>query len=193
MYRSARIFAAALALLLLAPTVSALACPPKPIRTITNLDAGRQDIRRPVPVTSTRAAWGLDTSWHSVRPHVVQWLHLRNGLQFYGSSFSRQLTPSVEAYTPEDRGWLYIQDPESTTQACRMVGQGAWQAPKIVVRETATTVRIMAASQHTVGDPSGCILSPLWGVRDCPVMTTTVQRLKRPVGSRKIQLEVFPG
>ena len=192
MYRSARIIALALACLVAAPTAVALACAPVPIRTIRNIDASKRDIRSPVRVASTREAWGLDASWYSVQPRVTQWLHLRNGLSYYGVSFSKQLTPTVDAYAPEDHGWRYMQDPENTTQACHMAGQDAWQPPKILVKESATAIRIVAASQHTVGDASGCILGPQWGVRDCPLLTTLVPRLKRPVGKRAIRLEYFP-
>jgi hypothetical protein len=84
-----------------------------------------------------------------------------------------------------------MDDKDPQTQACQMVGQSAWLPPKIMVRENARTIRVAAASQHTVGDRRGCVLTPESEVRDCPILTSTTPRLKKPVGNRVIQFEYF--
>ena len=180
-----------LALLLLAPSASAFACAPIPIRTIGAIKAVKKDLRYPQRATTTRAAWGLDSTWFAVRPRMEQWVKLKNGLRFYGVSFSTQITPSIDAYGPEDHNWLYMNDKDPQTQDCQMVGQSAWQPPHIWLKENAKTIRVMAASQHTIGDRRGCVLTPESEIRDCPILTRTVQRLKKPVGNRVISFEYF--
>lgn len=192
MPRIHRILALSLALLMLAPTASAFAlCPPIPIRTIGAIKAVRKDLRYPVRAKTTRAAWGLDSTWFAVRPRMEQWVKLKNGLRFYGVSFSTQVTPSIDAYAPDDHNWLYMNDKDPQTQDCLMVGQSAWLPPKIMVKENSKTIRFAAASQHTVGDRRGCVLTPESEVRECPILTRTVPRLKKPVGNRVIQFEYF--
>ncbi|MCW2974149.1 MAG: hypothetical protein JWN72_2422, partial [Thermoleophilia bacterium] len=191
MVRIPRLLALALALLVFAPTASALACPPIPIRTIGAIKAVKKDLRYPTYKKVPRAQWKLDDTWYTVKPRMAQWVKLKNGLLFYGVSFSTQVTPSIDAYAPEDLNWLYIDDSDPDTQTCQMIGQSAWQEPKIWIKETAKTIRFAAGAQHTIGDRRGCVLGPEGGTRDCPILTRTVQRLKKPVGNRTIIFESF--
>ncbi|MCW2949672.1 MAG: hypothetical protein JWN41_685 [Thermoleophilia bacterium] len=185
--------ALSMALLVFAPTASAVACAPIPIRTIGAIKASKPDLRIPVRRTVMRSKWGLDETWFAVRPRMEQWVKLKNGLRFYGVSFSTQVTPSIDAYAPEDLNWLYVNDHDPQTQPCQMIGQSAWQAPKMWLRENLNEIRVLAASQHTIGDRRGCILGNEGGTRDCPLLTRTVQHLKKPVGKRKIVFEYFEG
>ncbi|MBC7460797.1 MAG: hypothetical protein H7287_05500 [Thermoleophilia bacterium] len=191
MGRIPRMLALSMALLVFAPTASALACPPIPIRTIGAIKAVKQDLRYPTYTKVARAQWNLDSTWFTVKPRMSQWVKLKNGLRFYGVSFSTQLTPSIDAYAPEDLNWLYVDDEDANTQPCLMIGQSAWQEPRIWIRENAKTIRFAAGAQHTIGDRRGCKLGPEGGMRDCPILTRTVQRLKNPVGNRTIVFETF--
>lgn len=180
-----------LALLLsLALPVQAFACPIA-IRRVGPLDLQRHEIRSPVTRTVARAAWGLDASWTSARPRVSQFVVTRRIGTFHGVSFASQRAISIDARGPRDTGWMYVDDDRPWTPPCTMKGEIEWQPPKVRVRESATRVRISAASQRTVGDRTGCVLGPDEGVRHCPNLTRRIILLDRPLGARELRLETF--
>jgi hypothetical protein len=181
----------AAALAFLVPAV-AFACT-IPIRTIGPLDISRADLRYPVERKVTRDAWGVDTSWRAVLPSVDQFVKIRNGVTVHGASYRTQRAISIDARGPEDNGWMYFDDDLESTPPCQLTGQIEWQRPRVRVRQSSTEVRILAASQRTVGDRTGCILGPDHGIRPCPNLTRTIARLAAPLGNRKLVLEQFPG
>lgn len=160
-----------------------------PIRKIGPVNIGVADIRTPAMTKGGPRPWKLDASWTSVRPRMSQFVQMRNGRRFHGASFSGQKAMSIDAYAPEDLGWLYVEDADPATPPCSMLGRSAWQAPRIIVRETKTRVYVAAASQPTVGDHTGCVLGPDFGVRPCPILTRRIVKLARVVGARKIVFE----
>lgn len=174
----------------LVPAV-ALACP-IPIRRIGPIDESRADLVRPTARIVTRDAWGLDGTWRSTRPRLSQFVVVTDVGTFHGVSFKEQRSLSVDAYGPEDNGWMYFDDDDPATNSCEVVGQLKWQKPKIRVVQGRREVRIAATTQKIAGDTTGCILGPDMGVRDCPNLTRAVVRLATPLGNRKLVLEVFP-
>lgn len=169
----------------------ALACPIA-IRRIGPLDLEHADIRRPVLRTVTRAAWGLDASWASTRPRLSQVVVTTRSGTWYNVSYRRQQALSIDARGPFDNGWMYVDDADPDTPPCAMVGEIEWQAPRILVRQTARSVRVAAVSRRTVGDRTGCVLGPDLGVRECPNLTRTIVKLSIPLGSRPLIFEAFP-
>ncbi len=174
----------------LVPAV-ALACP-IPIRRIGPIDGSRADVVHPTHRQVTREAWGLDASWASTRPRISQFVVIRNVGTFHGSSFKDQRALSVDAYGPFDNGWMYFDDDDPDTTSCALTGQIAWQPPIIRVVQGRREIRLAATAQRVVGDRTGCILGPDNGVRACPNLTRVIVRLAKPVGTRRIVLEVFP-
>ncbi len=168
----------------------ALACP-IPIRRIGPLEESRADLVKPTPRVTTREAWRLDSSWASTRPRLSQFVIVRKVGTFHGVTFKQQQSISIDAYGPEDNGWMYFDDDDPATKPCEVVGQIKWQAPRIRVSQGRTEVRIAATSQRIVGDTTGCILGADFGVRECPNLTRTIVQLNRPLGNRKLVLEVF--
>lgn len=168
----------------------ALACP-IPIRRIGPLEESRTDLVRPIGRIVTRDAWGLDATWASTRPRLSQFVVVRDVGTFHGVSFKQQSNLSIDAYGPEDNGWMYFDDGDPNTAACEVVGKFKWQAPKIRVVQGRREVRIAATAQRTVADETGCILGPDFGVAECPNLTRTIIRLAKPLGERKLVLEVF--
>lgn len=175
-----------IALLVLPSLAAACAIP---IRKIGPVNIGAADIRTPVLTKGKPGPWKLDATWTSVEPRMSQYVQIKNGRRFHGSSFSGQKAMSIDAYAPEDLNWLYVEDADPATPSCAMLGRSAWQAPQIFVRETKTRVFVAAASQPTVGDHTGCILGPDFGVRPCPIITRRIMKLKKVVGARKIVFE----
>ncbi len=169
----------------------ALACP-IPIRKIGPLDESRADLVRPTARIVTRRTWGLDGSWRSTRPRLSQFVVVKDVGTFHGMSFKQQGSLSIDAYGPEDNGWMYFDDGDPATKACEIAGQIKWQKPRIRVVQGRREVRIAATSQQVAGDTTGCILGPDYGVRDCPNLTRVVVRLAKPLGKRRLVLEVFP-
>jgi hypothetical protein len=169
----------------------ALACP-IPIRRIGPLEESRTDLVKPIGRVVTREAWGLDASWASTRPRLSQFVVVRDVGTFHGVSFKQQNNLSIDAYGPEDNGWMYFDDGDPNTKSCEVVGKLKWQAPKIRVVQGRREVRIAATAQRTIEDPTGCILGPDFGVAECPNLTRTIVRLAQPLGNRKLVLEVFP-
>lgn len=157
-----------------------------PIRKIGPVDIGAKDIRTPLQGRGSAKDWKLDASWTSVQPLMSQYVQIKNGRRFHGSSFSAQRALSIDAYAPEDLNWLYVEDADPSTPPCTMLGRSAWQAPQIFVRETKFRVFVAAASKPAAGDHRGCVLGPDWGVRPCPLLTRRIMKLKAPVGNRKI-------
>lgn len=160
-----------------------------PIRKIGPVNIGAEDIRTPVLVKGGPGPWKLDATWTSVEPRMSQYVQILNGPRFHGSSFSGQKAMSIDAYAPEDLGWLYVEDADPDTPPCAMLGRSAWQAPQIFVRETKTRVFVAAASQPTPGNNTGCVLGPDFGVRPCPILTRRIMKLRKVVGARKIVFE----
>jgi hypothetical protein len=167
----------------------ALACP-IPIRSIGPLEESRVDLVKPIGRAVTRDAWGLDASWASTRPRLSQFVVVRKVGTFHGVSFKQQKSLSIDAYGPEDNGWMYFDDGDPNTPSCAIVGQIKWQAPKIRVVQGRREVRIAAVAQR-VANSEGCILGPDLGVKDCPNLTRTIVQLVKPLGNRKLVLEVF--
>jgi hypothetical protein len=163
-----------------------------PIRTIGPLDIKKGELRKPVDRATTREDWGLDDTWRSTRPRLNQYVILRHIGTYHGWSYRTQRALSIDAYGPEDDGWMYVEDSDPATPPCQMVGQIEWQAPKIKVKETTKMVRVLAVAQRTVGDRTGCILGPDQGVRDCPNLTRVVILLKSRVGDRVLSFEQIP-
>jgi hypothetical protein len=178
------------AMLVLAPAVAASCV--IPIRTIGPLDGGRTQLVLPQLRTVTRDAWGVDESWVSTRPRLSQFVRIRRIGRFHAMSFRRQQSLSIDARGPFDYGWLYFDDGRPDTPACTMIGKEEWQRPRVLVRETATEVRIAAVTQRTVGDRTGCTLGPDHGEAECPNLTRVIRTLKRPVGTRRLVFEQFP-
>lgn len=163
----------------------------RPFRTIGPLDITRADIRTPSTVKGKRANWKLDATWTGVRPRLSQHVRLKSGKRYFGSSFSAQRAMSIDAYGPEDHGWMWVADSDPKNPPCTMIGRSAWQAPKVFVRETRTRVYVTAASQPATGDRTGCVLGPDHGTRECPLLTRNIVKLKKPVGTRKIVFEFW--
>lgn len=176
--------------LALVPAV-ALACP-IPIRKVGPLEENRATLVRPVSRIVTRDAWGLDSTWVSTRPRVSQFVQVRNVGTYHGVSFREQSSISIDAYGPFDNGWMFFDDTDPATPTCALTGQIDWQKPLIRVVQGRREVRIAATAQRTVGDRTGCFLGPDFGVRECPNLTRTIVRLAKPLGTRKLVLEVFP-
>jgi hypothetical protein len=168
-----------------------LACP-IPIRRIGPLEETRADLVRPTARVTTRAAWGLDETWASVRPRLSQFVVVQDVGTFHGVSFKEQKSLSIDAYGPEDNGWTYFDDGLPETKPCEVVGQIKWQAPKVRVVQGRREVRIAATSQKIAGDTTGCILGADFGVRECPNLTRVIVQLVKPLGERKLVFEVFP-
>jgi hypothetical protein len=169
----------------------ALACPIA-IRRVGPIEGSRSDLVRPVARVTTREAWGLDASWVSTRPRLSQFVVVRKVGTFHGVSFKEQRALSVDAYGPEDNGWMYFSDDDPMTKPCELVGQIKWRPPRIRVVQGRREVRVSASAQQVVGDRTGCILGPDTGLRKCPNLTRTVVRLAKPLGSRRLVFEVFP-
>jgi hypothetical protein len=161
----------------------------KPFRQIGPVKIARSDIRKPTEKVGKAVTYKLDATWTSVRPRVSQFVRIKNGPKFYGSSFSGQKAISIDAYSPADGGWLWVDDSDKNTPSCEMLGRKAWQAPRAFVRETAKAVFIAAASQPAVGNHTGCVLGPDWGTYPCPLLTRSIVKLKRVVGKRAIILQ----
>ena len=168
----------------------ALACP-IPIRRIGPIDESRADLVKPIARIVTREAWGLDGSWASTRPRLSQIVVVKDVGTYHGVTFKEQRALSVDAYGPEDNGWMYFDDGDPTTESCDLVGQIKWRKPVIRVVQGRREIRVAATSQKVAEDISGCILGPDFGVRDCPNLTRAVVQLVKPVGDRKVVFEVF--
>ena len=191
--RSRQVFALAIVASTLAAALLpalALACP-IPIRRIGPLEESRADLVKPIARVTTRAAWGLDGTWASTRPRLSQFVVVKDVGTFHGVSFKEQKSLSIDAYGPEDNGWMYFDDGLPSTAPCELVGEIKWQAPKIRVVQGRREIRVAATAQKVAGDTSGCILGADFGVRDCPNLTRVIVQLVRPVGERKLVFEVF--
>lgn len=163
----------------------------KPFRQIGPVKITKADIRTPVNAKGTPKRYQLDATWTNVDLRVSQFVKIKNGPKFYGSSFSDQKAISVDAYPPEDNGWLWVDDADPKTAPCEMLGRRAWQPARIFVRETKKVVYIAAASQPTIGNHTGCVLGPDYGVAGCATISRNIMKLKSRVGKRKIVLETW--
>lgn len=166
----------------------------EPIRTLGPVSIKKSDLVRPKARKVQRSTWTLDSSWTSVRPRLSQYVKVRAEGKIYtihAVTWPNQKTLSIDAYAPEDYNWLYVDDDNPDTAPCQMVGQSAWQPAKIYVREGKTSIAVAAASQHTVGDATGCVLGPDNGVRECPILTRSLIKLKSKVGARTIYFDRF--
>ncbi len=178
-------------LALAALPATALACPIA-IRRIGPLEGSRSDLIRPTPRITTRDAWKLDSSWMSTMPRLSQFITIKGVGTYHGATFKEQRALSIDARGPFDNGWMYFDDSDPDTKPCELTGQIDWQPPKIRVVQGPRQVRIVATTQRTVGDRTGCILGPDKGVRECPNLTRVIVRLAKPLGTRKLVFEVFP-
>ncbi len=183
------VIALAGAILLLSSSAAA-ACN-LPIRVVGPIDVQRTELRRPVAVSSTHAAWHLDQSWTSVEPQLVQNVRTRRSGMHRSVAFSRQRALSIDALPPDTYGWTYVDDHDPRTPTCTMVGQREWEAPTVRIIESPRAVRILAASRRTPGDTAGCIIGPRTDGLPCPNLTTTIIRLRAPLGARQLQFETF--
>lgn len=179
-------------LLALLPAVALADCTVQ-FRTIGPVKLRVADLKRPTTRQVVHATWKLDMTWTGVQPKLNQFVAIKGRSSVFGVTYARQRDLSIDAYAPEDHGWLYVDDSDSETAPCQMVGKSAWQAPRIWVKETAKEVKILAASQHSVGDATGCVLGPDQGVRECPLLTRNVLRLKKDIGARALIFERFYG
>lgn len=179
----------ALLLLLLVPAV-ALGCS-IPIRKVGPVSLRPSELRRPVQHRVEAADWGLDGTHLSSRPLLSQFVIVKGGGAAHGATYGRQSALSIDAYGPDDHGWMYFEDDDPATPACTMVGQLQWQVPRIRVKQTATQVRVAATTQRTVGDRTGCTHGPDKGVRDCPNLARSIVRLTQPLGNRELSFEVW--
>ena len=160
------------------------------IRSIGPFEVKRHDLRRPVLRETERGRWHLDETWTSVEPQLNQVLRTRRHGSQYNVSFAAQRTLSIDALPPDTYGWRWTDDGDPSTK-CALAGQHAWQAPTVHVVEDQREVRVLAASRSTEGDPSGCSFGDSTSGLPCPNLTTTVVRLARPVGTRRIVFEQF--
>lgn len=163
-----------------------------PIRTIGPVVAAKSDLQRASYRTITRDDWQLDRSWVSTRPRLSQFVKVRGVGRFHGVTFPKQRALSLDAVGPFDNGWKFFQDERPASPPCGLVGKIDWQPPKILVRQFKREIRVIAVSQRTVGDRSGCILGPDFGEAECPNITRVIYRLKAPVGTRGLVFEQFP-
>lgn len=163
-----------------------------PIRTIGPVTAAKSDLQRATYRTVSRDSWRLDRSWVSTRPRLSQFVRVRGLGRFHGVTFPQQQALSLDAVGPFDNGWKFFEDDNPNTPACPLVGKIDWQPPKILVRQLKHQIRVVAVAQRTVGDRSGCILGPDFGVAECPNITRVVYRLRAPVGHRRIVFDQFP-
>lgn len=186
--RRCYLLALSLLLALIVPA-TAIACPIA-FRTIGPVDVRSSEVLRPSFRSTNRAAWKLGSSWSSTRPELNQTLRAKSGRAYHAATYPSQRALSIDAVSPGDGGWRYGDDDDPATPPCALTGRGEWQPPVILVKEERRRVRIMAVAQRTVGDRTGCELGAdgVWG---CPVMTRTVVRLARPIGTRRVDFEVF--
>lgn len=189
-----RVLAALLAMLMLlmAAPGTALACP-IPIRKIGPLKLKKSDLRSPVMRSTTARAWKVSDAWVSTRPRLSQFVRIRGLGTFHGRSYRTQRALSIDAYAPEDGGWMYFDDGDPATPRCKMVGKVEWQRPRIRVKQTKREVRVLAITRRTPGDRAGCSYGPDEGIAECPTLARSVVRLKQPVGNRKIVFEQLSG
>ncbi len=175
-------------LLLLGAPVAALGCNIA-FRTIGPVQFRESEVKRPAERSSSRARWKLGAGWIGTHPELNQVIKVRGKGMMEGVSFSRQRALSIDAAAPADNGWLYADDALESTPPCAISGQAEWQRPVILVREDRREVRITAAARRTPGSRAGCVLGgndAAWG---CPVLTRTVVRLSRSIGSRQLVFE----
>lgn len=170
---------------------AALACS-IPIREVGPVKVVRSDLQRPLVRTVDRSAWRLDASWVSTRPRLSQFVLARGVGRYHAVTFPEQQALSLDARAPFDNGWYWFEDDDPDTPPCELVGKLEWQAPRIRVVQGRREIRIAATTQRTVGDRTGCVLGPDFGVAPCPNLTTMIFRLDRPIGTRQVVLEQFP-
>lgn len=175
--------------MLVAPA-SALACP-IPIRTIGPLNIKPGELVRPVHRPVDRAEWGVDDASVSTRPRLSQFILIRKVGRVHGVTYRAQRALSIDAYGPDDHGWMWFEDDDPDTQPCTLVGQVEWQKPVIRVKQTATQIRVIAVTQRTPGDRTGCTYGPDMGTVECPNLARTIVRLAKPVGSRQLSFELL--
>lgn len=183
------VFACVLVAVAALPAV-ALGCPIE-IRTIGPIDAERSQLQKPLLRTVDRATWGFDRSWVSTQPRLSQFVRVRGLGRFHSVTFPKQQALSLDARGPFDNGWKYFDDDDPDTKSCELVGQIAWQRPRIHVRQGRDEVRVVAVTQRTEGDRTGCVLGPDRGEAWCPNLTRVVFRLKQPLGDRRLVMEQF--
>ena len=124
-------------------------------------------------------------------PELNQRVVSRAGSVHEGQAFARQVALSIDAAAPSNNGWSYADDDDPSTAPCRMVGKAEWRQPRILIRETATEVRVLAAVRRTAGNRSGCVLGGEHAEWGCPTLTRKLMKLRRPVGERRIVFETF--
>ena len=179
----------ALVLALLVPA-TAIGCT-IPIRTIGPVTLRTDEIVRPKTVQVDRSQWTSDAYVASTRPRLSQWVIIKGVGRLHGISYKSQKSLSIDAYGPEDHGWMYFNDDDPETRPCEMVGQLEWQPPVIRVVQGAKKIRFAATSARTKGDRMGCTYGPDLGAPECPNLTRNIIQLKKPVGDRIISMEVF--
>ena len=180
----------ALLLVLAIPVQSAFACSIA-IRRLGPVDITKKQLVRPTSAVVDRAVWKRDRSWRDVRPRLEQFVRITGGYTEFGVAYPKQRALSLDAYGPEDTGWMYFDDGIAETPPCTMVGAIEWQLPRISVQQGRTEIHILASSQRTVGNRAGCLLGPDTGVRPCPNLARTVVLLKQPIGTRTIVFDSF--
>lgn len=177
------------ALVLVVLPAGAVACV-IPIRTVGPVDVVKGDLVRPKAARSTRSAWGLGAEWSSGEARLEQLVRTRRSGTHHGVSFPRQRAISIDAMTP-DRYVLRLEDDDDpTTPQCALAGRPDWSDPVVRVRETSTTVHVLAAVRPTPGDRSGCQAATSDDL-ECPQLVRHVVQLQRPVGDRRILIAHF--
>ena len=162
-----------------------------PFRVLGPISVSSNSLRMPTEGVADRADYGLDESWSSTSPELNQIVHLTDRRQLRGIAYSGQRALSLDSAGPEDGGLRFTHDRNPFTAPCEIAGRAEWTMPRIIVRETATAVRIAAAYRRTPGERSGCMLAPQDEETACPNLARRIMVLKRPIGTRQLVLERF--